>query len=43
MKRILQKMTEMGLIMAVPGTRGGGFAYQKPAEITSTSESGQLF
>jgi ATP-dependent DNA helicase RecG len=29
MKRILQKMTEKGLIEKVPGTRGGGINYRK--------------
>jgi ATP-dependent DNA helicase RecG len=33
MKRILQKMVENGLIEPVPGTRSGGFKYQKKQSI----------
>jgi ATP-dependent DNA helicase RecG len=44
MKRDLQKMVEKGLIEPVPGTRAGGFAYQKKSILQpEPTEPGRLF
>jgi len=46
MKRILQKMVDKELIVPVPNTRAGGFAYQKkqrPILPSEPTESGRLF